>query len=246
MPPSDDELFEQWRARHDREGVRVAVLELYGLVAEARGVAPEALPLEERKSLAARALQVIWPGFEKVARPRDVGPVSLVEHRDEWDERYEAWREALARALGPTARRIEHIGSTAVPGLAAKPIVDIQVSVPEVDDEASYVPGCESVGLELFSRDDVHRFFVNASMPSLDTHVHVCDDGGGFAREHLLFRDYLRGHDEERDAYAAMKRAAAIRWHDDRQGYTYAKNECICDMLERAEAWAAATGWSLE
>jgi GrpB-like predicted nucleotidyltransferase (UPF0157 family) len=240
----DADLFDRWRARREREGPGVDVIDLYELVAAAKGVAPDELSLDERHALAMRAMEVIWPGFEKVADSKHTGPVELVDYDPEWGTRYEMWRERLAQTLGPVATRIAHIGSTSVPGLCAKPIVDVMVVVDDPDDESRYVPACEATGLVLYSRDDEHRFFVDASPGRLDVQVHVCAAGGAFERDHLLFRDYLRRHTDARDAYCEMKQGAAARWRDDRQGYTYAKSDLILELMGHAEAWAAATGWS--
>ncbi len=243
---TDGELFDEWRVRRAREGVHVDVIDLYELVAASRGIEPDDLSLEERKVLAGRAMEVIWPGFEKVG---DSGgrssSVELVDYDPSWPARFAAWRERLAGPLGGVAERIEHIGSTSVPGLTAKPIVDVMVCVADVDDEGSYVPACEGAGLTLISRDDEHRFFVASGPGPIDAHVHACVTGGGFERDHLLFRDYLRAHDEARDAYAAMKQAVADRWREDRMGYTYSKSDLILELLEHAEAWATESGWTL-
>lgn len=242
---TDGELFDQWRARRAREGAHVDVIDLYELVAASRGIEPDDLSLQERQLLAARAMEVMWPGFEKVAPSKGTGPVKLVDYDPAWPERFESWRARLAGPLDGIATRIAHIGSTSVPGLSAKPIVDVMVSVADVDAEGTYVSRCESVGLMLYSRDDEHRFFVDAAPGRLDVQVHVCATGGAFERDHLLFRDYLRACDEARDAYAAMKHEVARRWGDDRMGYTYAKSDLILELLSRAEEWALARGWTI-
>jgi GrpB-like predicted nucleotidyltransferase (UPF0157 family) len=237
--------FAAWRERREHEGVRVDVTDLYAMVAASRGVDVLDLPLEERRALAARAMPVVWPGYEKLGTNGPAGPVVLVEDDGRWGERFEAWRDRLATALGPTARRIEHVGSTSIGGIHAKPLLDLLVTVPDLPDEASYVPACEHVGLELFSRDNEHRFLVDAEPAPLTVHLHVCETGSPFERDHLLFRDYLRANSDERDRYAEMKTAAAARWNEDRMGYTYAKSDLILDLLDRAEGWAAATGWTV-
>ena len=175
--PTDDELFAEWRRRQADVGPRVAVLGLYRLVADARGVAATELPLAERKALAA-GVTVIWPGFEARAVVASPGPPSTSGGPS--GVRAEAWHRALAGALGPTARRIDHVGSTSVEGLCAKPIVDIQVSVADLADEGAYVPGCEAIGLELYSRDDEHRYLVTRDADVPDVHVHVCEVGSAF------------------------------------------------------------------
>jgi GrpB-like predicted nucleotidyltransferase (UPF0157 family) len=84
----------------------------------------------------------------------------------------------------------KHVGSTSVPGLAAKPVVDIQVSVADLGDEDRYMPPCEAAGLQFRLRDDEHRYF--QPPPGQPRDVHVCQQGGKSERVHLLFRDYLR------------------------------------------------------
>jgi len=229
----------------EREGPRVSLIRLYALVAQPRGLEPHELPLAERRELAARAAPVLWPGFRYGSRsqPRAPEPVRVVAYDRSWPARFAAWRERLAGPLGPAARRIEHVGSTSVPGLAAKPIVDIQVSVPDLGDEDRYAPACEAAGLQLRFRDDEHRYFQPPPGQPREVHVHVCQQAGGWERQHLLFRDYLRAAADAREAYAAAKREAARLWADQQAAYGEAKSDVILDLLDRAEAWAAATGW---
>ena len=163
----------------------------------------------------------------------------------QWTRTFDDYRRRLGEQLGSVARRIDHIGSTSVPELAAKPIVDIQLSVDDLADEASYVPGCERVGFELYSRDDVHRFFHVPPPSARVAQLHVCQSGGAFERDHVLFRDFLRTHEEARTNYATTKRAAAQRWNDDRVAYTYAKNDLILNLMDEANEWAAQTDWSV-
>jgi GrpB-like predicted nucleotidyltransferase (UPF0157 family) len=151
----------------------------------------------------------------------------------------------LKERLGAAALRIEHVGSTAVPGLPAKPIVDIQVSVADLTDESCYVAQIEAVGLRLRSRDVYHRYFRPPDEQVRDVHIHVCAAGSQWEREHLLFRDYLRSDVQARRSYADVKADAAHVWADDRIAYTDAKNEVILDLLEAAQEWAASVGWSI-
>jgi GrpB-like predicted nucleotidyltransferase (UPF0157 family) len=175
-------------------------------------------------------------------------PVAIVAYDPLWPSRYAAWRDRLARALGSSAVRIEHIGSTAVPGLAAKPVVDIQVSVSDVADEDSYVRAIESVGFGLRYRNEGlgWRYFRPPPGVPREAQVHVCSLGSESERLHLLFRDYLRAHPAEADAYAAAKHVAAARHREDRIAYTDAKDAFIHPALRRAEAWASETAWSVE
>ena len=111
-------------------------------------------------------------------------------------------RRRIEDALGSAASRVDHIGSTAVPGLAAKPIVDIQVSVPDVEQESSYLEALVAAGYQLRVREQGHRMF---RTPELDVHIHVCDAGSDWERRHLLLRDWLRESADDREAYAALK-----------------------------------------
>jgi GrpB-like predicted nucleotidyltransferase (UPF0157 family) len=174
---------------------------------------------------------------------RPAEPIEVVAYDRQWPEIFNGWRSRLIAHLSDTAARIDHVGSTSVPGLDAKPIVDIQVSVANLGDEHRYVPACEAAGLLLRARDDERRFFRPPFVAPREVHVHVCVAGSTWEREHLLFRDFLRRDRDARDAYAAAKRDAAIVWRDDRIAYTEAKTEVILDILESAEQWAQRSDW---
>jgi GrpB-like predicted nucleotidyltransferase (UPF0157 family) len=233
---------------HAREGQRATLLDRYALEAASRGVAVDDLPDALRAELQAEVLRLHIPGWELVAgsdRARQ-DPIEVVAYDPAWPERYARWRRRLQQELGKTALRIEHIGSTAVPGLAAKPIIDVQVIVPDVDDEAAYVPAIARAGIALRARDPEHRYFRPDGDRPRDVQVHVYRAGSAWERAHLLFRDFLRADAAARDAYAALKRDAAARYRHDRIAYNEAKSSFILDALARAEAWAAARGWTVE
>ena len=186
------------------------------------------------------------PGFSRTqGSDRADFDLAVVPYDPAWPARFRAWRERLSAALGDVARRNEHVGSTAVPGLPAKATVDIQVSVARLDDEVRYVPAIESTGLLLRSRDTLHRFFRPPADLARDVHVHVCEQGSEWEREHLLFRDYLRSDSTAREIYAAVKQELAARWSDDRIAYTEAKTATVLELLDRAEEWSNRVGWSL-
>jgi len=237
--------FQTWRERRQNEGDTVTVIDLYRLVAERRGLQPHELPLEERASLRDQALPVMWPGYQvppgSDRAERD--PIEVVPYDPDWPARFQSWRTRLATSLGSTAARIEHVGSTAVPGLPAKPVIDVQVSVSDPDLEGSYVSAIESLGVQLRSRDREHRFFRPFSGLPREIQVHVCATGSRWERKHLLFRDYLRSNEAARDAYLAAKLEAAERWRDDRIAYADAKTEVILLLTRDAESWAREIGW---
>lgn len=245
VDPSTDPLA-AWRRLREAEGRRTTVIDLYELVARRRGLAGHQLPQAERIELARSVMPIIWPGFARTeGSERHDLSVEVVAYDGSWPGRYERWHDRLDDQLTHTALRIEHVGSTAVPGLAAKPTIDIQISVADLDDESRYVAQIEQAGVQLRSRDALHRFFRPFAGQPRDVHVHVCQTGSDWEREHLLFRDYLCTHANARDAYARIKWEAAQVWSDDRMAYTEAKTEVILDLLAAAETWASANPWTV-
>jgi len=234
---------EAWRRLAVTFGLRATLLDRYALEAEARGLAVEDLPPADRGRMTREVLAARDPQL-KLIGPGRGDPVEVVPYDPAWVATFARWRERLAGALGPAARRIEHMGSTAVEGLAAKPVVDIMVCVPDVEDEAAFVPAIEGLGVPLRSRETAHRYFRPVPPDPREVQIHVWQAGSEGERAHLLFRDYLRSHPGARAAYATMKAEAARRYRGDRIAYNEAKSEHILDALATAEQWAAATGWA--
>ena len=153
----------------------------------------------------------------------------------EWPAWFGQWRDRIVAVLGPGVR-VAHVGSTSVPGLAAKPVLDVLVSVPDLDDESAFVPGLESLGVVLRGREPGHRYLRTPPGVRPRVHVHVCATGSDWERDHLLFAAYLRAHPERRDAYAALKRDLAERFRTDRLAYTMRKTRFVEDTLALARA----------
>ena len=218
-------------------GESVTIVDLYELVARRRGVRAEDLAVEERAALSNQALRFVEPSFEILddTGRADSEPIELVPYDPAWPARFEDWKQRLLTALPTPPRRVEHIGSTAVPGLAAKPIVDILVGVDDLEAEAAYVPAIEGLGVQLRSRDRDHRYFRPFSGRPRDVHVHVCTADSDWERPHLVFRDYLRRNPEARSRYVAVKQAAAARWRYDRVAYTESKTAIIAALTAEAE-----------
>jgi GrpB-like predicted nucleotidyltransferase (UPF0157 family) len=246
-PAEFGDPHEAWRRLHDRFGRRASLIDRYALEAAARGVLPEQLSQDERARLTREVLSIQYPEMAfTAASGRPVSdPVAVVPYADECAISFEAWRQRLSGALGRSVVRIEHVGSTAVPGLEAKPIIDIQVSVVDVDDEAAYVPAIEALGVSLRFREPGHRYFRLAGDRPRTVQIHVCEAGGEWEREHLLFRDFLRAHPQARDAYARLKRDLAERYRDDRLAYNEGKTGFILDTLDQAISWAKRSGWKV-
>ncbi|SFA91215.1 GrpB domain, predicted nucleotidyltransferase, UPF0157 family [Amycolatopsis marina] len=166
--------------------------------------------------------------------------IRIVEHDPSWPERFELERRRIVAALGELASRVDHVGSTSVPGLAAKPIIDIDVSVPDVRDEAAYLSPLIAAGYRLRVREPGHRL---VRTPERDVHVHVCSSGSDWERRHLLFRDWLRRDEHDRTEYERLKWELARRDWTDMNAYASAKGPLIAEITQRAEAWARRTGW---
>jgi GrpB-like predicted nucleotidyltransferase (UPF0157 family) len=239
------EPFEAWRRRLEAEPDSVTLIDLYRAVARTKGLAPHELPREERTELSQMALPLMWPGYQVPAGTdrAESDPIEIVAYDPAWPAQFESWRDRLANALGATAQRIEHVGSTSVPGLAAKPVIDVEVCVLDPEEERLYVPPIERLGVQFRSRDDQHRYFRPFSGLPRVVQVHVCAVGSAWERRHFLFRDYLRTSEAARDEYLRAKLEAARLWRDDRIAYADAKTEVINKIMKRAERWASETGW---
>src|SRR5712692_4997520 len=139
------------------------------------------------------------------------GPIVLVDYDPAWPRLFAREAERIRRALGEGALRIEHAGSTSVPGLAAKPIVDIVLAVADSADEAAYVPAMEAAGYVLRIREPEwfeHRLF---KWPDTDINLHAFAIGSPEIARMLLFRDWLRANEADRELYLETKRALAQR-----------------------------------
>ena len=162
--------------------------------------------------------------------------IAVVDYDPAWAERFHKEVARIRPALGEAAQGIEHIGSTSVPGLAAKPIVDILVVVEDSSDEASYVPALEGAGYILRVREPdfhEHRMF---RTPAKDVHVHVYSSGSSEIERYLSLRDHLRESSEDRELCARTKRELASRDPPSMQHYAEAKTEVIEGIIVRAAA----------
>jgi len=153
-------------------------------------------------------------------------------------------RARLAAELGIRAVRIEHVGSTSIPGMIAKPVVDIQVSVNDVEDTDAYRAQIEAQGFELRFVEPGHRYFRPPRGMAREFQVHVCQVGSEWERVHLLFRDYLRAHPDVAAEYGRMKLRLAQQHHAERIAYNDDKAGFIDAVVRVAEEWARQTGWT--
>ena len=169
--------------------------------------------------------------------------IRILAYNPAWPALFTRERRRIIAALGPLARRVDHVGSTGVPGLAAKPIIDIDVSVPDADDETAYLGPLTAAGYHLRVRQPGHRM---VRTQDLRVHVHVCTVGSEWERRHLLFRDWLRRDECDRELYGQLKLRLAQQDWPDMNAYADAKGPLIAEITERAEAWARSTGWTPE
>ena len=151
-----------------------------------------------------------------------------------WPVRFAEIEARIRSALGEVALEIEHIGSTSVPHLAAKPIIDVLVVVADVENEASYVTAMEDAGFVLRVREERHRMF---RTPARDVHIHVYTSGEQAITDYVDLRDWLRVDEADRDLYAEVKRDLARRRWTDMNHYAEAKTDVIAQVLGRARAW---------
>jgi GrpB-like predicted nucleotidyltransferase (UPF0157 family) len=163
-------------------------------------------------------------------------PVTLVEYDPAWPGSFAREEKRIRAALGQRALMVEHVGSTSVPGLVAKPIIDILLAVANSADEASYVPLLERTGYVLRIREPdwyEHRLFKG---PDTNINLHVFTQGSEEIRKTLLLRDWLRTNKEDRELYARSKRELAVKRWKYVQNYADAKTEVIEAILERAKS----------
>ena len=166
------------------------------------------------------------------------GPIEIRDYDPEWPRLYEREAERIRRALGDRVVRLEHAGSTSVPGLPAKPVVDIVLEVPDTADEDAYVPDLEAAGYVLRIREPdwfEHRLFKG---PDTNVNLHVFSAGCSETDKMVLFRDHLRANEADRDLYARAKRELAAREWKYVQQYADAKTATVTEIMERAQAAA--------
>jgi GrpB-like predicted nucleotidyltransferase (UPF0157 family) len=166
-------------------------------------------------------------------------PVVIADYDPVWPVRFAALRRPLTDALGELALAIEHVGSTAVPGLAAKPIIDIDVVIHSEDDFPAVIDLLAGLGYQHRGNLGVVGREAFSEPPQLPRHhLYVCAQDSPELARHLRFRDYLRTHPQDAADYAEFKREAAARYRDDRDRYTEAKTWVVERILAQAVAVA--------
>lgn len=162
-----------------------------------------------------------------------------MDYHVSWPRIFEVERVRLGRLFGDAAVGIHHVGSTSVPGLASKPIIDVLVEAPRLELVDARSPLLEADGLEARGEHGIpgRRYFVGRTASGEGLHVHVFAEASPEAQAHLLFRDYLRVHPEEASRYEKLKWKLARNRSLDRVGYQKGKADFIKDRCAKAKAW---------
>lgn len=184
--------------------------------------------VEYDRELASRLESVLVHGVQPVW-------VELADYDPCWPDCFERCRVRIRRVLGERVRLVEHIGSTSVPGLAAKPVIDIVVGVDDADDEAAYLADLVADGFDLRVREPGHRC-LRGSEAGLAVNLHCYAANAVEVERYLRLRDRLRGHEHDRLLYETTKRRLAGRQWPDMNYYAEAKSPVIEEILSRAEA----------
>lgn len=166
-------------------------------------------------------------------------PIHVVDYDPNWPVLYEAEKERILAALGKAVIQIEHFGSTSVPGLPAKPVIDIAVGVGDLGQARVYIPSLENLGYTYepaLEGDLPARRFLWKGTPLVHTyHISIEVPGTPIWLEHILFRDYLRRHPDKARRYQELKRELASRCVSDMDAYVRGKTAFVLSCLEKAK-----------
>jgi len=163
------------------------------------------------------------------------GPIRIVDYDPKWPHQFECQANRIRSALGERASRIEHVGSTSVPGLPAKPVIDIVLAVADSSKEAEYAAALDKAGYQLRIREPgwhEHRMFIG---PENNVNLHVFSAGCPEIDRMLAFRDWLRNSESDREFYARSKRELAQREWKHTQNYADAKTAVIEEIILKAQ-----------
>jgi GrpB-like predicted nucleotidyltransferase (UPF0157 family) len=165
------------------------------------------------------------------------GIVKLSDHDDSWEGIFNTDKAELQKIFGPKILEVEHIGSTAILGIKAKPVLDLMVAIPSLDNWKEYEIGLQKLGYQ-FRTDNResqgHILFVKGPEEKRTHYLKLAELDSGFWREHVLFRDFLIAHPEHRQEYEDLKVSLLRKYRGDRVSYTNGKKEFIEKILRQA------------
>ena len=167
-----------------------------------------------------------------------VEPVYIVAYDPSWPTLFAQERNRLFETVRQWIEEVEHVGSTAIPGLDAKPVIDLMVGLKSMADASSCVEPLTNLGYSYWAegaQPHHHLFvrFVDPEMSARTHNLHLVEAGGQYWKERLLFRDYLRKHPETAKEYAELKYMLSTRHRDDREAYTAAKADFVSEVVRR-------------
>jgi GrpB-like predicted nucleotidyltransferase (UPF0157 family) len=182
--------------------------------------------------------------------------VVVVAYQPRWAEEFAEIARRIRGVVGPAAARIDHIGSTAVPGLGAKDVIDVQITVADLDEAAGLTSALRAAGFRLgtaFEFDvfrgmsgtdpELRKLYMREPACERRAHIHIRELGRFNQRYALLFRDYLRASEPVRAAYEVTKHRAAQLFPDSIEGYLLLKDPVLHIIYEAASLWAERVGW---
>ena len=193
-----------------------------------------------RTGVEARCIAMTRPlveGAEVLPEPPDM-PIFLVPHDPLWARRFDEERRLLQGVLGDQALAIEHVGSTAIPGIDAKPLIDVLAAIPDIAAVPRFFEPLEALGYHYFPHDErrtpERRWFYKPNLAERTGHLHLVQAGSAWHRGCVAFRDRLRAHRDDRVRYEELKRALAARFPHDREAYTEGKAAFIAEIIGTA------------
>ncbi|NHJ04763.1 MAG: GrpB family protein [Candidatus Heimdallarchaeota archaeon] len=167
--------------------------------------------------------------------------VIIVEYNPKWKSIFESEKEILLDSIGEYIQQIEHIGSTAITGLAAKPIIDILVGVETITKAEKCIPILEELNYQYVPEFEAElperRYFRKPprGFGKRKFHLHMVETTSYFWKRQLLFREYLSTHSQTRDEYTQLKKDLSVKYRNDRVAYTNSKTDFILKILEKAQ-----------
>ncbi len=173
---------------------------------------------------------------------RERAPVEICKYDTTWPLKFEKQKSDIMNAIGDKVVAIEHIGSTAVPGLGAKPVVDIMVGLNEIDDAEDCIEPLKKIGYEyvpeLEAEIPERRYFHKgpSNVPKKHYHLHMVQMHSEFWKVQILFRDYLRTHSDSAQEYFRLKKGLAAKYRLNREAYTEAKTSFIKSTIAKARS----------
>ena len=164
------------------------------------------------------------------------GTVKVVPYREQWAKEFEKEKTRILKVCKDKIISIEHIGSTSVPGLSAKPIIDISVGIKRLKDAKTLLPALKTLGYEFYRDFQRQRLFVAKGSDERRTHyLHIMRFKGAKWKTDQLFRNYLRTHPKEIERYSALKQRLAENHANDREAYSNGKDAYIKSIIAKAQ-----------